>query len=578
MKIELSKQLCEIIGYQKLKIFGVDEERVRWNVHSIDLRGFTKARSKQLRDLLSKFDKQKKVSQMIRDIDTWLSALEDPDTVKVRKLKSFDSLLKEYMKDKPKHWLYEKDEVSNTWRAYLVNGIAYHEAKREGGYYQPAYVSLDLLYDELGRRRETDESFRCENIEGMTVAEGLMRKGFSVETPEILAEYTACMKKYNDIYNKVGLQFHATGQGTTDVDGNYSYHTKSIIMDKDGASSNVVIDIFNERDENNREKQAEIDESFWKIAPGDFEGSESDVDDVIEPEDVDSEEPIQVQEVPLCHKVVIFDLKRHIRMRIHVAQLTEYVYDNAMSLKLVLPKETTDLVNMLVSHKPGFKDIIGNKGGGAIILCAGKPGTGKTLTAEVYSEAMSRPLYSVQCSQLGITPEDLEKELLLVFNRAARWNAILLLDEADVYVAARGSNLVQNAIVGVFLRVLEYYQGVLFLTTNRDDLVDDAVASRCLAKITYQPPTPENQARIWRVLAETAGIFIKDGEIALIVKEFPKLSGRDVKNLLKLASMVAINKGDLVGDSKQPHVNSELVKFVKQFKPTNDTFNEQVKF
>ena len=47
---------------------------------------------------------------------------------------------------------------------------------------------------------------------------------------------------------------------------------------------------------------------------------------------------------------------------------------------------------------------------------------------------MQRPLYSVQCSQLGLEPADLERELLKIFTRAARWNAILLLDEADVYI------------------------------------------------------------------------------------------------------------------------------------------------
>ena len=104
---------------------------------------------------------------------------------------------------------------------------------------------------------------------------------------------------------------------------------------------------------------------------------------------------------------------------------------------------------------------------------------------------MQRPLYSVQCSQLGLEPADLERELLKIFTRAARWNAILLLDEADVYIHRRGSDIQQNAIVGVFLRVLEYYSGVMFLTTNRAELVDDAIASRCLARIDYQSVTLE---------------------------------------------------------------------------------------
>src|SRR4029077_12394612 len=169
----------------------------------------------------------------------------------------------------------------------------------------------------------------------------------------------------------------------------------------------------------------------------------------IKPGDED-DEPLPPPDVPLFPVVPVFDLRRHMRLRVHISNLTEYVYDTSLSNKLVLPQDQRSLVDMLVSHKGGFSDVIKGKGGGAIILCAGIPGTGKTLTSEVYAEAEQRPLYSVQCSQLGTKPDDLETELLKVFVRAQRWNAILLLDEADVYVSKRGSDLMQNAIVGVF--------------------------------------------------------------------------------------------------------------------------------
>jgi predicted membrane protein len=48
----------------------------------------------------------------------------------------------------------------------------------------------------------------------------------------------------------------------------------------------------------------------------------------------------------------------------------------------------------------------------------------KTQTGEVYSEVVKRPLYAVQCSQLGTDEEELEKELREVLDRAARWKAI----------------------------------------------------------------------------------------------------------------------------------------------------------
>ena len=103
--------------------------------------------------------------------------------------------------------------------------------------------------------------------------------------------------------------------------------------------------------------------------------------------------------------------------------------------------------------------------------------TSKTLTAEVLAEYKERPLYSIQCSQLGIDPETIEKNLAVVLQRANRWNAILLLDEADVYITKRGSSLQHNAIVGVFLRILEYAQCILIMTTNLSMTRSRAAAS-----------------------------------------------------------------------------------------------------
>ena len=136
----------------------------------------------------------------------------------------------------------------------------------------------------------------------------------------------------------------------------------------------------------------------------------------------------------------------------------------------------------------------------------------------------------------------------------------MLLDEADVYVTTRGTDLTQNAIVGVFLRVLEYHSGVLFFTTNRGDLVDDAVLSRCTARIPFENPSRADLAKIWRVLADANQVPLGDDEIDKIVGQHPRMSGRDVKNLLKLAMLVARDRGC--------PVSAEIVDEVKDFRPT----------
>jgi hypothetical protein len=168
--------------------------------------------------------------------------------------------------------------------------------------------------------------------------------------------------------------------------------------------------------------------------------------------------------------------------------------------------------------------------------------THNTLTAEVASEQMQKPLYVVQCSQLGTNEQAVEQKLQTVLDRASRWGAILLIDEADVYVHERGDDIQQNAIVGVFLRVLEHYRGVLFLTSNRDTIIDDAIMSRATAWIRYELPDAYALARIWSVLADQFKLKLDEPVRRELVKEFPRLSGRNVKNLLKLGSKLAKHK------------------------------------
>lgn len=114
------------------------------------------------------------------------------------------------------------------------------------------------------------------------------------------------------------------------------------------------------------------------------------------------------------------------------------------------------------------RDIISGKGGGVVFLLHGPPGTGKTLTAESVSEFLKRPLYSVSVGELGTDCKSLEKALSEVLEVATRWNAVILLDEADIFLERRTlQDVTRNALVGIFLRLLEYHTGVLFLTSNR---------------------------------------------------------------------------------------------------------------
>lgn len=128
---------------------------------------------------------------------------------------------------------------------------------------------------------------------------------------------------------------------------------------------------------------------------------------------------------------------------------------------LNLPNNQKDLILGFTSTKQlygsQFDDVIEGKGKGIIILLSGPPGVGKTLTAESVAEQMKVPLYIMAAGDLGLDPRSVETKLQDVMSMCSRWGAILLLDEADVFLEQRDLHeLERNKLVSIFLRVLEY--------------------------------------------------------------------------------------------------------------------------
>ncbi|CAG8481515.1 25535_t:CDS:2 [Gigaspora margarita] len=219
------------------------------------------------------------------------------------------------------------------------------------------------------------------------------------------------------------------------------------------------------------------------------------------------------------------------------------------------PAQSTDcngFVNGL--HLPEKSlDPITNKGNGCIFLCYGPPGTGKTLTAQSVAEHLKLPLWILTVRELGSTPESnginmvtfilsvnrLETELVKILDIAYTWKAVILLDEADIYLEKRTTiDLIRNTMVGIFLRLLEYYQGVIFLTTNRVITFDDAICSRVNMFLHYPKLGQNDRRQIWSKFIKRANLPIKADEFSDY-----DLNGREIRNVLHAARLLAKNKG-----------------------------------
>ena len=218
-------------------------------------------------------------------------------------------------------------------------------------------------------------------------------------------------------------------------------------------------------------------------------------------------------------------------------------------------------------------DIIGGKGEGLAILLHGPPGVGKTLTAETVALATGRPLLVVTVAEIGIEAHKAESKLAQLFREATRWEAVLLIDEADVFLEERirTADPNRNALVSVLLRCLEYYEGIIILTTNRIKSVDIAVQSRMNLAIQFEDLRPGQKENIYKTLLgkiDASEIDGRDniyGQLHRLCKRMPT-NGRQIRNIVSSAQALAKSESRKMDFNDLLAVHEMTVDFLESLK------------
>jgi SpoVK/Ycf46/Vps4 family AAA+-type ATPase len=253
-----------------------------------------------------------------------------------------------------------------------------------------------------------------------------------------------------------------------------------------------------------------------------------------------------------------------------VDNIKEVEYNKTAFDDLIIPQAQKSLIRSLVNdhaqNTSTYDDIIEGKGKGLIFLLHGPPGVGKTLTAESLADSTQRPLYTLGCGELSTSTVLVEKTLKRALELANRWNALVLIDEADVFMEQRDSHdLKRNELVSstyysstihpklslifakhlpftVLLRVLEYFQGVMFLTTNRVSSIDSAFKSRIHLSLYYPHLSPSARTTIWKsqITRASASAWLNAGFMDRLTAY--DINGRQIKNTVRMACSLAANE------------------------------------
>ncbi|KAJ5523741.1 hypothetical protein N7494_010391 [Penicillium frequentans] len=247
-----------------------------------------------------------------------------------------------------------------------------------------------------------------------------------------------------------------------------------------------------------------------------------------------------------------YSLKMKQWLTFDVDRISDIAWNDDAFPKLMLPEGYQNLVLSFVEaqneNKFAFDDIIEGKGMGIIMLLVGPPGTGKTLTAEAVADKVRKPLYVLSAGELGQDAQRVESRLNSILELTEKWDAVLLFDECDVFLQERSvTNMAHNEIVAVFLRLLEYYRGIMLMTTNRASTIDRAFQSRIHLTLHYPELESAAKEHIWRQFTsqlELDNTFTDDMYSRLAQLS---MNGRQIKNTVRISGLLAHNEKTKLG-------------------------------
>lgn len=130
--------------------------------------------------------------------------------------------------------------------------------------------------------------------------------------------------------------------------------------------------------------------------------------------------------------------------------------------------------------------------------------------------------------------------------------------------------MLKNYRSAAFLRELEYFSGILFLTTNRIETMDRAFQSRIQIAVEYKSLPTSSRRKIWEAFVQTLPLEEERDELEPHVGAWQthQLNGRQIRNVMNLARTLALDDVSSGRMLRSDHVETaieETLKFQELF-------------
>lgn len=218
---------------------------------------------------------------------------------------------------------------------------------------------------------------------------------------------------------------------------------------------------------------------------------------------------------------------------------------------LVLPAEVraeiVELIGAIRSRALVAEKLSSARGRAVTAMFNGESGTGKTFACEVIAAEVGLPLMRVNVASLvdkyiGET----EKNLARVFAQAQAQGGILFFDEADALFGnrtevSRSADRYANLETNLLLQLMEQFAGVVLLTTNLKQNIDQAFMRRITYKVFFEAPEPPERERLWRAMLP-AEEYAADVDFRRLARTY-ELTGGSIRAAVQRAAYRAASRG-----------------------------------
>ena len=207
-----------------------------------------------------------------------------------------------------------------------------------------------------------------------------------------------------------------------------------------------------------------------------------------------------------------------------------------------------------------------------ILLC-GKPGTGKTFSAQIMSSVLNIPLVYIRfdtiiSSYLGETAGNLRK----VFDYIEKGTWVVLFDEFDIIGKNRDDNHEHGEIkrvVNNFLQMLDNFKGdsIILAATNHQNILDPAIWRRFDDVVYYELPDGKTRKQLFDIYLKP---IKRDSNIDLleVVKKTDRLSHADIKMITEEAMKTSIINSS--NSLSMRDIETAVDKFIRREKVKNN--------